>query len=149
MVRREELEATFVAHLRRLQPDEQTIAEFPQIAEKVWTQKQGDAEATAKKLRARLDEQKRMKSELLRAKLRGEVTQADYAQANAEFDNEIAALDEQLQSARSNRLSLDAFRDSRRSCSSMLQELGSEQVLSRRCVFKIFCSKAVCATRKN
>jgi hypothetical protein len=50
-----------------------------------------------------------MKSELLRAKLRGEVCQADYAQANAEFDTEMAALDEQLQSARSNRLSLDAF----------------------------------------
>lgn len=31
-----------------------------------------------------------MKSELLRAKLRGEVSQPDYAQMNAEFDAEIS-----------------------------------------------------------
>jgi len=37
-----------------------------------------------------LEAEKRMKPELLRAKLRGEVSQADYAQVNAEFDIEIA-----------------------------------------------------------
>jgi len=37
-----------------------------------------------------LEAEKRTKSELLRAKLRGEVSQADYAQVNAEFDIEIA-----------------------------------------------------------
>ena len=70
MVRKEQLEAMFIAHLRRLLPTEQMISEFPMVADKVWTQRQGDAEATARKLGSRLDEQKRLKSELLRAKLR-------------------------------------------------------------------------------
>jgi hypothetical protein len=50
-----------------------------------------------------------MKSELLRAKLRGEVSQADYQQANLEFNSEIAVLEEQLQVAQVSRLELDAF----------------------------------------
>jgi hypothetical protein len=33
MVREEELEALFLAHLRRLQPNVVTVAEFPKIAE--------------------------------------------------------------------------------------------------------------------
>jgi hypothetical protein len=37
-----------------------------------------------------------MKSELLRAKLRGEVSQADYAQANAKFGAEISILTEKI-----------------------------------------------------
>jgi hypothetical protein len=49
MVRREELEATFLAHLNSLQPDEQSIAEFPKIAEQAWRKRQGDAEEIAKK----------------------------------------------------------------------------------------------------
>jgi len=76
MVRRERLEDLFMDHLRRLQPDKETIQEFPAIAEQVWRQTQGDAEENAKTLHTQLEDQKRMKSELLPAKLRGEVNQA-------------------------------------------------------------------------
>jgi hypothetical protein len=41
-----------------------------------------------------------MKSNLLRAKLRGEVAQADHAQANNEFDREIEVLTERLEASR-------------------------------------------------
>jgi site-specific DNA recombinase len=109
MVRSERLEALFVEHLRRLQPQEEVIAEFPQIAERVWTERQGDAEAAARKLRVQLEEQKRLKSELLRAKLRGEINQADYQQANSEFDTEITAIQEQLRLAQASRVGLEAF----------------------------------------
>jgi site-specific DNA recombinase len=109
MVRREELEATFLAHLHSLQPDEQSIAEFPRIAEQAWKKRQGDAEEIAKKQSAWLAELKVLKSELLRTKLRGEVPQSDYAQLNAEFDLEAADIDAQLQSAAKNRLSPEAF----------------------------------------
>ena len=62
-----------------------------------------------KKLTAGLDEQKRLKSELWKAKLRGEVSQLDYASANAEFDAEIKSLQEQIDGSRSSGPSLDGF----------------------------------------
>jgi hypothetical protein len=90
------LESEFVEYLRTLRPDERTAAEFPEVASKVWARRNADATAIIKKLKTSLEEQKRLKAELLRAKLRGEVSQADYVQANSEFDSEIDALTQQL-----------------------------------------------------
>jgi hypothetical protein len=109
MVRKEELEALFVRDLHRLRPDDQTIADFPKVAERVWTESQSDATANVEKLRHRVEEQKAMKSNLLRARLRGEVSQADYAQANSEFDREIEILSERLKASRTNAVTLEAF----------------------------------------
>jgi len=95
-VRGEALEELFVEHLRALQPDEELVSDFLRTAEESWKQQRGDAEANAVKLKGQLEEQKRMKSELLRAKLRGEVTQADYAQANAELNAEGFLLAEKI-----------------------------------------------------
>jgi hypothetical protein len=47
-------------------------------------------------------------SPTLRAKLRGEVNQADYLQANSDFDSEIDAVAQQLNASRSHG-TLDAF----------------------------------------
>jgi site-specific DNA recombinase len=77
MVRKETLESMFIKHIQHLQPDELTVSEFPKIAAEIWTEVQGDVKATAKKLSAQLEEQKRLKSKLLRAKLRQEISQAD------------------------------------------------------------------------
>jgi len=109
MVRKEELEALFVSYLRRLRPDDQIIADFPNVAEKVWRERQGNAAANSERLRARLEEQRAMKSSLLRAMLRGDVSQADYAQANAEFDREIGILTECLEASRTKPVTLEAF----------------------------------------
>ena len=48
-------------------------------------------------------------AELLRARLRGEVNQADYAQANADFDDDIDGITRELHAVRSQRGTLDAF----------------------------------------
>jgi len=119
------------------------------IAEQVWDRRQGDADAAAKKFRNRLDEQRRLKSALLRAKLNGEISQADYALANTEFDYEIAVIEARLQNAQANHVTRAAFL---RFANAMLldvagawQRAGAEQ----KCVFKIFCFKMVCTTRKN
>jgi DNA invertase Pin-like site-specific DNA recombinase len=109
LVRKEELEALLVNDLRRLRPDDQTVADFPKVAERVWTERQGNAAAKVEKLRDRLEEQKAMKSALLRAKLCGEVSQADYAYANNEFDREIGVLTECLKASRTSPVTLDAF----------------------------------------
>jgi hypothetical protein len=50
-----------------------------------------------------------MKSELLRAKLRGEIEQADYEQANAEFTREIAEIEGALRDVDSVYASINAF----------------------------------------
>jgi hypothetical protein len=48
-------------------------------------------------------------AELLRAKLRGEVSQTDYEQGNMEFSREIAALDGQLREIGAGNTGTDAF----------------------------------------
>jgi DNA invertase Pin-like site-specific DNA recombinase len=103
------LESEFVEYLGTLRPDATTVAQFPAIAAEVWARRRGDARATTKELTVRLEEQKKLKAELLRAKLRGEVSQADYAQANADFDGEIEGIAQQLHALRPQRETLDAF----------------------------------------
>jgi hypothetical protein len=49
MGRRKELEATFLALLNRLQPDEPSIAEFSRTTAQAWGKKQSDAEKIAEK----------------------------------------------------------------------------------------------------
>ena len=106
---REELESQFVELLARLSPNPETVSEFPKIAARVWAAQQGDAEKNSRKLTARLEECKKLKSELLRAKLRGEVSQDDYQQAKTEFASEIADLERQLREIGAASTSADAF----------------------------------------
>jgi len=103
------LESEFVEYLGTLRPDAATVAQFPTIAAEVWARRQGDSSMTAKELTVRLEEQKKLKAELLRARLRGEVSQADYAQANVDFDDEIEVVAQQIHALRSQRGTLDAF----------------------------------------
>jgi site-specific DNA recombinase len=103
------LESDFVAHLGTLRPDGATVAQFPAIAAEVWARRQGDSNVTAKELSARQEELKKLKAELLRARLRGEVSQADYAQANVDFDCEIEGVAQQIHALRSQSGTLDAF----------------------------------------
>ena len=103
------LESEFVEYLGTLRPDAATVAQFPAIAAEVWARRQGDSSITTKELTARLEEYKKLKAELLRARLRGEVSQADYAQANADFDDEIQGIAQQLHALRSQPGTLDAF----------------------------------------
>jgi DNA invertase Pin-like site-specific DNA recombinase len=108
-VSRSVLESEFVEHLRTLRPDPATVAQFPAIAAEVWSRRQGDRSTTTARLTAQLEDQKKLKAELLRAKLRGEVKQADYAQANSDFDVEIEGITEKLRAAQSQDATLDAF----------------------------------------
>jgi hypothetical protein len=62
-----------------------------------------------KKLNTRLEEQKRLKAALLRAKLLGEVSQADYVQGNSDLDDEIDAITQQLNANHTQRGTLNAF----------------------------------------
>lgn len=103
------LESEFVEYLGTLRPDAATVAQFPAIAAEVWARRQSDSNMTTKELTARLEEQKKLKAELLRARLRGDISQADYAQANVDFDDEMEIVTQQIHALRSQRGTLDAF----------------------------------------
>ena len=108
-VAKREMESAFEAMLGRLRPAPEVLAEFPAIAAEVWQEQQGSAEKRKRKLTSKLDEQKKMKSELLRAKLKGEVEQADYEQGNAEFTREVAETERALRELDSAQANMDAF----------------------------------------
>ena len=103
------LESEFVEYLGTLRPDAATVAQFPAIAAEVWARRQSDSNMTTKELTARLEEQKKLKAELLRARLRGDISQTDYAQANVDFDDEMEIVTQQIHALRSQRGTLDAF----------------------------------------
>jgi site-specific DNA recombinase len=89
------LDAEFLEFLRRISLNPEIVSIFPKVAAKVWADSQGDWERNSKRLTARLEEQKRLKGELLKAKLRGEISQGDYEQANVEYSADISATMEQ------------------------------------------------------
>ena len=108
-VRKEQLETEFISRLRTLQPKDDTFADFPKVAAKVWNSKQGDFEKQRAKLAARLNEYRALKAELLKSKLRGEVSQLDYEESNTEFASEIAASEGELRLIESDAGKLDSF----------------------------------------
>ena len=103
------LEAEFVEYLGRISVNPDIVSIFPKVAAKVWADSQGDWERNSKRLAARLEDQKKLKDELLKAKLRGEVSQADYEQANAAFSADIASAAEQLQASTVDGATMEAF----------------------------------------
>jgi DNA invertase Pin-like site-specific DNA recombinase len=108
-VSKEKLERDFLLLLYRLQPGQKTLSEFPKIAAKVWAQKQGDSQAETERLKAQLEDRKFLKSELLKAKLRGEVSQADYEEANRGYSEDVSMIQEQLAILDASRVNFDAF----------------------------------------
>ncbi len=104
-----QLETEFLGLLRRLKPDSQAVSQFPKIAAKIWAEKQGDAEKETKKLVARMEEQRKLKRELLKAMLSGKVSHSDYEDANTECSAELAVTEQELQAISCKRGTLDAF----------------------------------------
>ena len=103
------LEAEFVALLRKLRPNAEALSQFPKIAAKVWTEKQGDVEKQEKKLKARLDEQRQLRRALRDAMLRGTITPEQFKEDDAEFGVEIAVTEQEVRALGSQRDTLDAF----------------------------------------
>jgi site-specific DNA recombinase len=108
-VAKRDMESAFEAMLGRLRPAPEILLEFPKIAAEVWQEQQGSTEKQKRKLTAKLEDQKKLKSELLRAKLKGQVEQADYEQGNAEFTREIAETERALRETDAAQANSDAF----------------------------------------
>jgi hypothetical protein len=87
----------------------ETLADFLKVAAKVWNSKQGDFEKRRIKLFSQLEECRTLKSKLLRSMLRGDVSQTEYEENNAQFAGEIAALEAELRVIESDAGKMDSF----------------------------------------
>jgi site-specific DNA recombinase len=105
----ERLEADFLAALRRINPDAETVSQFTNICTRVWTERQGDSEKQVRKLETRIMEHKRLKAALLNAMLRGTVSEDDYKEGNAEYCAEMAVAEQELLAIESKRGILSEF----------------------------------------
>ena len=139
-----QLEDEFLGLLGRLRANQNTIAAFPKIAARVWQEKQGDSERESQRLTMRLAEQKRLKFELLKMRMRGELSREEFEQANVDFAAEIYVIEEQQRAVASRRDTADSFV---RFAELQLMDIanawriaGPDQSNSG---FKICCSKAV------
>jgi site-specific DNA recombinase len=103
------LEDEFFALLGRLRANPETVAAFPKIAARVWEEKQGGAERESQRLTKRLEEQKRLKFQLLKMRMQNELSREEFEQANVDFAAEIYAIEEQLQAVASRRDTADSF----------------------------------------
>jgi hypothetical protein len=79
------------------------------MAARVWEEKQGGSERESNKLTKRLEEQKRLKFELLKMRTRDEISREEFEQANADFAADIFAIEEQLLAVASRRDIADSF----------------------------------------
>jgi hypothetical protein len=92
-----------------LRANRDTIAAFPKVAARVWQEKQGDSERESRKLTTRLEEQKKLKFELMKMRMRGELSREEFEQANADLASEIYVIEEQLRTVASRRDTADSF----------------------------------------
>jgi hypothetical protein len=105
----EQLEGEVLTFLGRLRPTTETIADFPKIAARVWEERQGDSEKEMKGLSTSLEEQTRLKSELLKMRMRGELSREEFEQANAELAVERYSLEEQIRLVHERRGTAESF----------------------------------------
>jgi site-specific DNA recombinase len=105
----EQLEADFLALLQRLRPAPDDVERISKMAAKVWAAAQGDAEKETRRLKGRLDEQKKRKRKLLDSLLDGKISDATYKEADDEFCAEITTTEEELRALDSRQITQDAF----------------------------------------
>ena len=106
-LRKEVLEEALGQLLDQLTIDSEALRLFPKFVADIQKREQGDSEAITKTLLRQLEDKQSLKQELLTAKLRREVSQADYEQANSRFDAEIREINQQLGQSQENRATVE------------------------------------------
>jgi site-specific DNA recombinase len=103
------LESEFQVFLGRLRTDREKVADFPKIAARVWEAKRGDSEKESKKLRSQLEDQKKLKANLLNLRMEGEITREEFEEAKEALRQKIFDLEEKIQTLASTRATADSF----------------------------------------
>ena len=93
---RSQLENEFLEVLGRLRAAPETIAEFPNVAAKVWAARHETSEWEIERLTERLDGEKTLLSKLLRMRARGEMSAEEYEREKGEITAQIYEYEEQV-----------------------------------------------------
>jgi site-specific DNA recombinase len=105
----DELEDQFVDLLGRLRPAPGDDSKLRQKAVKRWTDRKGDVEKETVRLEANLQELKMYRRELLKSKLKKEISDATYQEAETEYSYGIISAEQELRSLRSRSVNQEAF----------------------------------------
>jgi len=89
------------------QPTVEYLALLPDIAKEVWATRQEQAKQTSRALTIRLQEQRHLNSEAIKAKLKGELAEGDFAALKQNITEEIALIEGQLSALESERSTME------------------------------------------
>ena len=104
-----QFEAEFMEVLAGLRAAPQTLLDFRKLAPKVWERREGYARREMAKITGQLEEHRRLKMELLKMRMRGEITAEDFEDAKAEHAVGTYDLEERMRSLDSQQATADAF----------------------------------------
>ncbi len=103
------LEGQFLELLSSLRPQQPMSKDFPKIVAEVCRVRMQESFKRARLLASQIESSRKMKDELLRAKLKGEVPQEDYVRGNAILAAEISGLETQLRETSSTQSRAEDF----------------------------------------
>jgi site-specific DNA recombinase len=103
----EELEHAFVMWLGMYQPTVEYLALLPEVAKEVWKVRQERVKQDSRALTVRLQDQKHLNSQAIKAKLGGELSAEDFAALKQNITEEIALIEGQLTALESERSTME------------------------------------------
>src|SRR6266851_2285888 len=103
----EKLEADFVALLDVYQPTVEYLAILPDVAKDVWKVREERARQDSRALTIRLQEQKHLNSQAIKAKLKGDLSEEDFAALKQNITEETALIGKQLTALESERSTME------------------------------------------
>lgn len=103
----DQLEDYFVKWISQYQPTVEYLALLPSIAKEVWSKRQERAKQDSRALTIRLQEQKHLNSEAIKAKLKGELLQEDFDALKQSITEETALIEKQLSALESERSTME------------------------------------------
>jgi hypothetical protein len=102
-----ELEHAFVMWLGQYEPTVGYLALLPDLAKEVWAKRQERAKQDSRALNIRLQEQKQLNSQAIKAKLKGELSAEDFADLKQSITEETALIEKQLTALESERSTME------------------------------------------
>ncbi len=103
----EELEKAFVGWLGQYEPTVEYLALLPEIAKEVWAKRQERAKQDSRALTIKLQEQRHLNSEAIKAKLKGELLAEDFDALKVNITEEIARIEAALTALESERSTME------------------------------------------
>ena len=106
-VTKDELESQFVRLLQMHQPTVELLERLPEIAKQLWTVRQERVQQDSRALTIRLQDQKHLNSQAIKAKLKGELTEEDFTTLKQSITEETALIEKQLIALESERSTME------------------------------------------